>query len=118
MSRLKTLAELVRLPNVFSAVADILLGFFLAAAFATAVNWFALPLAIAASICLYWSGMVLNDFFDAEIDAQQRPNRPIPSGRIKLRTVWGFGFSLLLSGVALAWLPTPWLGFAGRAANY
>ena len=32
--------------------------------------------------CLYAAGMVLNDAFDAELDARERPERPIPSGRI------------------------------------
>ncbi|MDA7978499.1 MAG: UbiA family prenyltransferase [Pirellulales bacterium] len=107
MSRLKTLAELVRLPNVFSAIADVLLGFFLAAAFVESAPWAALPLAIIASISLYWSGMVLNDFFDADADAAQRPTRPIPSGRISRGNVWRLGFGLLIFGVAVAWLATP-----------
>ena len=29
--------------------------------------------------------MVLNDVFDAEVDARERPERPIPSGRVSLQ---------------------------------
>ncbi|MBI3413966.1 MAG: UbiA family prenyltransferase [Verrucomicrobia bacterium] len=45
--------------------------------------------------CLYTGGMYLNDAIDANFDLQFRRERPIPSGAIKLETVW------LLSG---AWL--------------
>ena len=29
--------------------------------------------------------MVLNDVFDAEVDAREQPDRPIPSGRVSRR---------------------------------
>ena len=35
-----------------------------------------------ASVCLYWAGMAANDWADRELDAVERPERPIPSGRI------------------------------------
>ena len=36
-------------------------------------------LLVGASSCLYLAGMVLNDYFDRDKDAQERPARPIPS---------------------------------------
>ena len=45
--------------------------------------------------CLYTGGMYLNDAIDANFDLQFRRERPIPSGAIKLETVW------LLSGLWL-----------------
>lgn len=54
--------------------------------------------------CLYIGGMFLNDAFDARFDQQFRPERPIPSGLISLRTVWIFGSVFLLVGMGvLAW---------------
>ena len=41
-----------------------------------------LLLLAAASSLLYAAGVVLNDVFDLEIDRHERPERPIPSGRI------------------------------------
>ena len=38
----------------------------------------------AASALLYSAGMVLNDVFDVELDRQEQPYRPLPSGRIPL----------------------------------
>jgi 4-hydroxybenzoate polyprenyltransferase len=76
MHRLRPYLHLVRLPNVFTALADIAL-----AALAT----HALPehtprfmLRSLASACLYCGGMAWNDFFDLEQDKRERPFRPIP----------------------------------------
>jgi 4-hydroxybenzoate polyprenyltransferase len=61
---------------------------------------------VGASCLLYLSGMVLNDVFDANVDAVERPERPIPSGRIPLRSATLVGSSMLIAGVALGWLVT------------
>lgn len=63
------------------------------------------PLRVAA-ICvamsmMYIAGMFLNDAFDREIDARERPERPIPSGEVRAATVFDAGFALLLAGIAL-----------------
>ena len=55
-------------------------------------------LALAFSL-LYTGGMYLNDAFDRESDARERPERPIPSGRIGVGPVFMIGFSLLAAGV-------------------
>jgi 4-hydroxybenzoate polyprenyltransferase len=55
-------------------------------------------LAVAFSL-LYTGGMYLNDAFDRESDARERPERPIPSGRIGARPVFAIGFALLAAGV-------------------
>jgi hypothetical protein len=59
-----------------------------------------------AAICvamsmMYIAGMFLNDAFDREIDARERPERPIPSGEVKASAVFDAGFALLLGGIAL-----------------
>jgi 4-hydroxybenzoate polyprenyltransferase len=59
-----------------------------------------LLVAAAASI-LYVGGMFLNDAFDADIDARERPQRPIPAGEVSSGTVFIVGFALLIAGVAL-----------------
>jgi 4-hydroxybenzoate polyprenyltransferase len=48
---------------------------------------------------LYTGGMYLNDAFDRESDARERPERPIPSGRVRAGEVFGIGFGLLGAGV-------------------
>ena len=49
----------------------------------------------------YCGGMVLNDAFDREIDARERPGRPIPSGQISVQAVFAIGFGLEALGIAL-----------------
>jgi UbiA prenyltransferase family protein len=56
-------------------------------------------LALALS-CFYVGGMYLNDAFDREIDARERPDRPLPSGRATPREVFVVGFGLLALGLA------------------
>ena len=52
----------------------------------------------------YVAGMYLNDAFDAEIDARERPERPIPSGQVSAETVFAAGFGMMALGLALlAW---------------
>lgn len=93
--------ELIRLPNVFTAMADVMLGYLLTHAVLRPPLTFMLLL--ASSSLLYSAGMVLNDLFDVMIDMRERPNRPLPSGRVHLRAAKRLGVSLLLSGVALGW---------------
>jgi 4-hydroxybenzoate polyprenyltransferase len=99
----KAYAQLVRLPNIFTAMADIALGG--AAAIATGTPWSRWPAFVAvlvASSCLYAAGMVWNDFFDIEQDRRERPFRPLPSGQVSRRAGAIIGLILLLVGVALA----------------
>ncbi len=96
--------QLVRLPNVFTAMADILLGFLLT--HRQLEPWPQFALLVAASCSLYLAGMVLNDYFDREQDTRERPFRPIPSGRVSEQVAQRLGFGLLAGGVLLAWIVT------------
>jgi hypothetical protein len=61
----------------------------------------ALPLlfALAGMSLVYTGGMYLNDAFDREVDARERPERPIPSGLVGAGQVFAIGFALLAGGV-------------------
>lgn len=72
-------------------------------------------LAAVALTLFYEGGMWLNDAFDAEIDARERANRPIPMGEIARSTVFAGGFAMLAAGVALAFVLGPMAGAAGCA---
>lgn len=69
-------------------------------------------LAVLALSLFYVGGMYLNDAFDREIDAQERPSRPIPSGQVAANTVFAAGFAMILAGLA-AIVPTARLAGAG-----
>lgn len=70
-------------------------------------------LALAFSL-FYVAGMYLNDAFDREVDARERPERPIPSGAVSSSTVFAIGFGLIAAGwlllVAVDYVApgTPW----------
>lgn len=49
----------------------------------------------------YVGGMYLNDAFDAAIDARERPERPIPAGRVDRSVVFALGFAMLGLGLLL-----------------
>lgn len=68
--------------------------------------------ALVALSLMYVGGMYLNDACDAEIDARERPERPIPSGRIARATVFRIGFGLLASAVLVLML----MGWAAGVA--
>lgn len=97
--------QLMRLPNVFTAMADVAMGFLFVQAGSkwAPTLWDVATLAtlIATSSVLYIAGMVLNDVFDLEIDRQERPERPIPSGRVSFESARRLGWRLLILGVAL-----------------
>lgn len=70
------LAELVRLPAALTVPGDAWTG---------ASRSVAVPgasLMPVGSVLLYWSGMALNDWADRLVDAVERPERVIPSGRL------------------------------------
>lgn len=73
-----------------------------------------LIVALALSL-FYIGGMWLNDAFDAEIDARERANRPIPMGEITARTVFIVGFALMTLAILIT-LPlgtsAVWTGLA------
>lgn len=109
--RILAFAQLLRLPNVFTAFADIALAAAVGAGVLGTVPgsyWIAAAWLALASGCLYLGGMVWNDFFDRAEDAKLRSFRPIPSGRISARTAAVLGvllFALGLAFAALAGLP-------------
>ena len=63
----------------------------------------------------YVGGMWLNDAFDAEIDARERANRPIPMGQVKVSTVFAVGYAMLAAAVALSFVMGVTAGMVGIA---
>ncbi len=61
------------------------------------------------STMIYAAGMATNDIFDYQEDLQDRPFRPLPSQRIRLKTAWCFALGLQITALivlagGLAWL--------------
>ena len=72
------LARISNLPTVFS---NVLVGAAMAPIVAP-LDWTLVFAAMFAVSLFYIGGMALNDLFDQEIDAIERPHRPIPSGAL------------------------------------
>lgn len=94
--------RLMRLPNVFTAIADVLMGFVFARHSFSPGG--ALACLVMASGLLYTAGMILNDVFDLEVDRIERPKRPLPSGQIAVAQARALGFVMLLLGIGFGWL--------------
>jgi 4-hydroxybenzoate polyprenyltransferase len=99
------LARLVRLPNVFTAMADIFLGGMVTGA--VTERTFSFALLLISSSCFYMAGMVWNDFFDLEQDRKERPFRPLPSGQIQTYTAAVIGILLIALGLTCAMQADP-----------
>lgn len=103
--------RLLRPPNLVTAAADVVAGF----AVAGLPDWGRLALLAPAGVLLYAGGVALNDVCDAELDAVERPERPIPSGRITRRRAAALAFGCLAAGVALALAASPTSGMVAAA---
>ena len=115
--RFSAYLQLVRPANVITAIADILAG--------VAVATFSFPdqplrpadvlLLCLSTAGLYAGGIVFNNVFDAELDAAERPERAIPSGRISKKNAICFGGLLLALGVGTAFAVGPVSGLIASA---
>ncbi|MEM6447368.1 MAG: UbiA-like protein EboC [Cyanobacteria bacterium P01_D01_bin.123] len=107
--------QMARPANVVTAWADILVGYAIAGLGVVALSpeWLhpsvesllqlqPLGWLLLATTGLYAGGVVFNDVFDAELDAKERPERPIPSGKVTRFQASVFGGLLAIGGVAAA----------------
>jgi len=98
--------RLFRVPNLFTALADVLMGFLVVHQSLT--DWLPLVCLLLASACIYTAGMVLNDVYDLEIDRVERPQRPLPAGDISWSWARRLGFLLLGLGTLAALASGTW----------
>ncbi|MFC5290536.1 SCO3242 family prenyltransferase [Actinokineospora guangxiensis] len=94
---MRAYVELVRAPAALTVLGDTVAG----AAFAGGLPGRAALLPLA-SVAFYWSGMALNDWSDRALDADERPERPIPSGRVEPGTALAVAAGLTAAGFGLA----------------
>jgi UbiA prenyltransferase family len=96
----RAVAELVRAPAALTVPGDALAG-------AAAAGWpfgVATPVLALSSTLLYWAGMALNDYADRNLDAVERPERPIPSGRVRPGFALGLSAGLTAAAIGVAGL--------------
>ena len=124
--------QLMRPANIVTSWADVLAGFAASGSVvllnegmgqATLATGVPLAWLLVATTGLYGGGVVFNDVFDAELDAKERPERPIPSGRASRGGATLLGSLLLIVGLVagsqVSWLSaTLALGVAFAALLY
>jgi len=90
--------DLVRAPAALTVLGDTLAGAS-AAGYPLRGRRLLLP---CASVSFYWAGMALNDWADRELDAVERPERPIPAGKIRPAAALTAAAALTGAGLGLA----------------
>jgi 4-hydroxybenzoate polyprenyltransferase len=106
IGKLRQYLLLVRLPNVFTTPSNILVGY-LATTPPAEANGFHLAALMVSSGLLYIAGIVLNDYFDVEVDRRERPSRPLPSGSISKERAMSIALIALAAANAIALAVSP-----------
>lgn len=99
--------RLGRVSNLPTVWTNVLAGVVLAGAFVAPGPLAVLILALSL---FYIGGMYLNDAFDRQIDARERPERPIPAGLVRATTVFTAGYGLLVAGLVALVAEAAWVG--------
>ena len=117
MSARETVAglfELLRPMNAVAAGVLTFIGAFVAGGVTDAP--LAISAAMAATVLGTGAGNAINDYFDREIDAHNKPDRPLPRGAVTPRQAFWFAMSCFAGAVALA-LTLPPLAIAIAVIN-
>lgn len=91
--------EIIRPGNAAMAVIAVILVMLISGNFT--LNAF---LACIVVLMVIGGGNAINDYFDYKIDAINKPNRPIPSGRISLNAAKIYSVALFVIGTILAFI--------------
>lgn len=112
-------AQLVRIPTVFTVIAQVLAAFLVAAGTGddALAAWPLAVLILLAAIAAYWAGMILNDIWDLAEDTLERPSRPLPSGAISVSTARTAGWTLLGLSIVSAGL-AGWVSTADQPLTF
>jgi len=106
--------ELLRVPNLLTVAGDPIAGYLLAAKGQEIVPVTLLGV-IAACLLFYAAGLLMNDYVDVAEDRQDRPDRPIPSGRVARGSVLAVIIVLFAGALAFSFLLGPMVRQVGLA---
>jgi len=97
-----TLWELLRMRNGIIAFFGVLVGATFIHTTGTIIPGTKIFIAGFAAFLITSAGNILNDYFDFEIDKINKPERPIPSGRISRSDAFMFSIVLFLLGLGFS----------------
>ncbi|UCH69808.1 MAG: UbiA family prenyltransferase [Candidatus Bathyarchaeota archaeon] len=116
MGRLGGYLRLMRPINCLMMGFAVLAGGVLAIRNVSYVLWPNLAYGFITGFVLTAASMVVNDYYDREIDAVNEPNRPIPSGLIQPKEALAFAFTLTVIGFVSAYLTNIFCFFTAMGA--
>jgi len=102
LASLMSYLKLMRPVNGFMASVAAMIGLLITSRLSPDVDAVKVALLLASTFLLSSSSMVMNDYFDREIDAVNQPQRPIPSGEVEPRRALAFSVALMAVGLALS----------------
>lgn len=111
-SRIWSWLALVRVPNLLTVPGDVLAGAVLVSA-SDGLSEPALLWAVLAGLGFYMAGLVMNDLVDRATDLRERPDRPLPSGRVSPAAARGAMLALLALALMASFAGGPWMGGVG-----
>jgi 4-hydroxybenzoate polyprenyltransferase len=94
----------------------VLVGSFLVTSQFDDLNWLHLLFGFLTGFTFCGVAMVINDYYDRNIDSINEPHRPIPSGTVKPRKLWALPFYFQL-WFCFCWF-SEYLFCGGRAFDY
>jgi len=97
---IKAFVQLLRFELAFAAGICVMVGGFIASQ--GQLQW---PLLASGFLCgflMAGSANTMNDYFDVEVDAENAPDRPLPSGRVSRRGALVFSLVTALAGLGLS----------------
>jgi len=96
------LLDLIRPVNCVMIGFAVIVGAFVSKP--SAASWPQLTLGFLTGFLICAYSMSVNDIYDMEVDRVNRPDRPVPSGRISVREASRFSVAMLAAGMACAFL--------------
>jgi len=102
MSSITPYIKLMRPVNGVMASVAAVIGLLITSRLSPNVDVIKVALLFASTFLLSSSSMVMNDYFDREVDAVNQPQRPIPSGEVGPERALALSIALIVVGLALS----------------
>ncbi|CAM9786896.1 unnamed protein product [Chrysoparadoxa australica] len=99
--------ELMRPQNILPSAGLVAIGAWVSSHDVTQLLSVKVLLTALAAVLVATGSCILNDWFDVAVDAENKPNRPLVTGRVKLGHALALSCVLLLGALASAWVVNP-----------
>jgi 4-hydroxybenzoate polyprenyltransferase len=99
--QIKNYLTLIRFPNLFTLPSNVFAGYF-STHTQNGIEINGIVLVTLVSACLYAAGVIFNDVADRQTDRYERPNRPIPSGKITQRNAILLALLLIIISITIS----------------